>query len=135
MNSQRGFTLLEAIVAITIFATSALGIYAWINSMMIGTARFAEIAEESTDVDNAIDYLTLVNPMERPSGTHRIGEMSLTWSSELVEPVRDGVMTPSWVLGLYELDVTLSRPGFEDRRLELRQVGYRFNEDRLDYGI
>ncbi len=125
VRQQRGFTLLEAIVAITVFATSALGLYAWINSMMIGTARFGDIAIETTDLDNAIDYLSTVNPMEDPSGSVRLGEMTLNWDSELVEPIQRGNMTRAYELGLYNLEVVLERPGLDRQKLELRQVGYR----------
>ena len=120
VKRQAGFTLLEAIVAITIFATSALGLYAWINSMMIGTARFTEISVESTDVDNAVDYLSMVNPSATPSGSQQLGDLTLSWTSELVEPPRSGRLVPAWELGLYDLDVTLQRPGYPDRRLRLR---------------
>lgn len=128
MKRQRGFTLLESIVAITIFATASLSLYAWINSMLIGTARFAEISTEATDIDNAIDYLAMVNPMQTPEGSHRIGDLTVSWSSELVEPVRSGSMVPAWELGLYEIDATLERTGSARQQLTLRQVGYRVRE-------
>ncbi|MEP5766266.1 MAG: prepilin-type N-terminal cleavage/methylation domain-containing protein [Halieaceae bacterium] len=120
-----GFTLLEAIVAMTVFATSALGLYSWINSMMIGTARFDAIAIESTDVDNALSYLEVLNPMETPSGSKQLGAAILSWQSELVEPVRPGNMVRSNEFGLYELTVKLERDGTPDQTFKLRQVGYR----------
>jgi prepilin-type N-terminal cleavage/methylation domain-containing protein len=133
---QGGFTLLEAIVAMTVFATTALGLYAWINSMMIGTARFGEIAIESTDVDNAVDYLSMLNPMDMPSGAHQLGEMTLSWESELVEPIRRGNLTRSYDLGLYDIRVVLRRPGLPERKLSVRQVGYGLlAPEERDFGI
>jgi general secretion pathway protein I len=122
---QGGFTLLEAVVAMTIFATSALGLYAWINSMMIGTARFDEIVIETTDVNNAVDFLSLVNPMEQPDGEQQLGALTVRWQSELVEPVRPGNMVSTFEFGLYRLDVSLERTGAQPKALELIQVGYR----------
>jgi general secretion pathway protein I len=125
LADQRGFTLLEAVVAMTIFATSALGLYAWINSMLTGTARFDEIVIETTDVNNAVDFLSLLNPMERPEGQQQMGPLTVSWQSELAEPVRPGNLVSSYEFGLYELDVILSRQGAQPHSLRLRQVGYR----------
>lgn len=124
-TGQTGFTLLEAVVAMTIFATSALGLYAWINSMLIGTARFDEIVIETTDVNNAVDFLSLLNPMERPDGQQQLGQLTVSWQSELMEPARPGNLVSTYEFGLYELDVVLSRPGAQPHSLTLRQVGHR----------
>lgn len=125
LSRQGGFTLLEAVVAMTIFATSALGLYAWVNSMLIGTARFDEIVIEAADVNNAVDFLALLNPMERPQGQQQLGPLTVSWQSELIEPVRVGNLVSTYQFGLYELDVVLSRLGSQPHSLKLRQVGYR----------
>ena len=125
MSRKSGFTLLEAIVAMTVFATSALGLYSWINSMVIGTARFDEIVVETTDVDNAVDYLATLNPMDRPSGTHQMGAVTLSWEGELVEAVKPGNMVRNHEFGLYEIEVRLMRRGTPEQLFTLRQVGFR----------
>ena len=124
-SRQRGFTLLEAIVAITIFSTSALGLYAWINSMLIGTSRFDAIAVETADRHSAMDYLKVINPMEAPNGRQDLGEIKLQWNSELVEPVQRGRTIDGWEFGLYDVLVQLERPGVHEQQFTLRQVGYR----------
>lgn len=125
MKTQSGFTLLEAVVSITLFSILSLSIYSWINSMMIGTQRFESLAVESTDLENAVDYLATLNPMASPTGSMGLGEATLTWESELIEPSRRGNMTQAFELGLYRVSAVLKRPGWPPQSLEIKQVGYR----------
>jgi len=122
---QRGFTLLEAIVAMTIFATSAISLYAWLNSMLIGTARFDALASETDDINNAVEYLQLVNPSEQPSGSLQIGGAEVSWTSELVEPPVSGNFVRGYEFGLYTVTIRLQRVGSQEQVVRLRQVGYR----------
>ena len=65
---QRGFTLLEAIVALTIFSICAMALYAWLatNVRALGRVQASTLAVQ--DGRAALAVLETINPMTEPSG-------------------------------------------------------------------
>jgi prepilin-type N-terminal cleavage/methylation domain-containing protein len=51
-SGQRGFTLLEAIVALAILAVSALALYAWLNSSLIILKRVDDVYRTAANYSN-----------------------------------------------------------------------------------
>lgn len=127
--SQAGFSLLEAIVALTILATAGLALFAAMNQSVqmaqrVETARVADSA-----VRNAMAWMETVNPSLTPEGEQRFGDVSLRWRSELLEPARDAMtghlQAGLFEVGLYQVTLELS---LDDRPLttaQMRRVGYR----------
>ncbi len=125
----RGFSLLEAIVALTILATAGLALFAAMSQsvQMIARAENARLGDSA--VRNAVAWMETVNPMETPQGEQRIGEVTLRWSAQLVEPERDamtGYLEPGlYRLGLYDVRLELEQDGRPLADTVLRRVGYR----------
>ena len=125
----RGFSLLEAIVALTILATAGLALFAAMSQsvQMVARAENARLADSA--VRNAVAWMETVNPMETPQGEQRIGEVTLRWSAQLVEPERDamtGYLEPGlYRLGLYDVRLELEQDGRPLADTVLRRVGYR----------
>ena len=125
----RGFSLLEAIVALTILATAGLALFAAMSQsvQMIARAENARLGDSA--VRNAVAWMETVNPMETPQGEQRIGEVTLRWSAQLVEPERDamtGYLQPGlYRLGLYDVRLELEQDGRPLADTVLRRVGYR----------
>ena len=129
LRVPRGFSLLEAIVALTILATAGLALFAAMSQsvQMVGRAENARLADSA--VRNAVAWMETVNPMQTPQGEQQLGDVTLRWSSELVEPERDamtGYLEPGlYRLGLYEVRLELSRDGRPLTEASIRRVGYR----------
>lgn len=125
----RGFTLLEAIVALAILASAGLALFAAMSqsTQMVQRARFAR--ETDAALRNALAWTQQVNPMEAPRGEQVLGRYVLRWESEPVEAPRDavtGYLEPGlYEVGLYRLHLELWRDGELARAATLRRAGYR----------
>lgn len=76
-----GFTLLEAIVALTLIASTGLALMAWINSSLSAASRLQERDAEAALKLAAVQALQTVNPVTRPEGELELGSLRLRWQS------------------------------------------------------
>lgn len=125
---QRGFSLLEAIVAIVLLSTSGIALYSWINSSLMSVNRVRDVMEQQQVIRETLPYIETINPMLVASGSERLGQYELKWDSILLENVRDGVDFPDGMsifqLGLYSIEVQVIRDG-NVFSYNVRQVGYK----------
>ena len=126
--TQRGFTLLEAAVAMAVFATVGMALYSLFNTNMITLLRVQDSTRQVPVVRHAVEYLSSINPAERQDGEFSFHGFDIVWQAELVEPMRKGQNTLGSVgvydVGLYEarFDVTEGNRAVGTWRLRL--VGY-----------
>lgn len=125
----RGFTLLEAIVALVLLTTAGLALFSWINNGFDSLQRIERANAISTAEINALEFMRNVNPAARPEGNVRLGDVALTWRAlPISEPRsnRGDTGDPGvFIVTLYETEITLdSPPAFEKHRLSVRQMGF-----------
>lgn len=130
MKHQKGFTLMEAIVALVLMATTGVALFSWVNSNIITLQRVqASNAKDATTI-NALQFLHTINPMATPEGETRIGPYTLQWKSVPLSEPRDGAGYPTG-LSLYQLAIyqTQAQLYTEDGKdwfsFKLQQVGYK----------
>ena len=125
---RAGFTLLETTVALAIFAAGGMALYGLFNSNMIGLGKVADISRLEPAVLRAVEHLSSINIREQSTGQLEIGGFDIAWSSNLVEPVRQSQSTAgflgSFEVGLYDVDIELSRNGRPDSTYRVRLAGY-----------
>lgn len=127
---NRGFSLLEAVVAIVLISSAGLALFAWINSNLISLDRIREANVRAETKQNALEYMAAVNPMLAPRGKASLGDVGLAWEATAVSPVKDGTNYPMgkglWQFALYDTEVNVmeasEKPWFSFR---LRQIGYK----------
>jgi len=127
----RGFTLLEAVVALAIFAMGASALYAWVNTNLITLQRADAVNTRSALIESAVEYMRTVDPEESPSGSVEIGSLGIEWSSEASD-YEDDVLDEQNnktinKAKLYQSEVNVYRDGkllytFDMWLLGLRQV-------------
>lgn len=109
---QRGFTLIEVVVALAILGTAGLMLFAWISQNLQTAVRLQQAQARAQLQIEGVRWLGLINPALEPQGEQTQGKLQLRWSATLVEPVRTeftygGSMMPRWELGLYRVRARL----------------------------
>lgn len=127
---QLGFTLVEAIVALVLIATTGMALFSWINSNVIALSRVQDINAESMATQNALEYMHNINPMASPEGQANLESFRLSWEAEATADPRDGVGYPYGIglyqLGMYQTRVRVQKPnGTPWFEFTLQQVGYK----------
>ncbi len=128
-NTGRGFTLLEAIVAVAVVGIALVPIITFISQMITGLVRAGDANARSLAEQSIIELLDPLNPSERPIGDDQIGDLLVHWESATIIPankdIHVGVGLAGYGIGFYTVSVSVERlnkgPWFT---FEMRKVGY-----------
>ena len=123
-----GFTLLETMVALVIFAGAAMALYALFNTNLIGLARAHDVSRQVPAVRYAIEHLASVNPREEGGGRFEMDGLNVAWSATLLQPPRQSQTSTGGIgfyeVGLYEIEFTMSERGRPLGTWRMRSVGF-----------
>ena len=127
-QSAAGFTLLEAIVALAIFAAAAMALYGLFSANLSTLSRVQDASVQVPLVQEAVERLSLINPRQQAAGQFAVDEFEVVWTARLLEPVRQSQNAAGfrgdYEIGLYQVDFEIQRG---DRRLgswQLRLTGH-----------
>ncbi len=125
----RGFSLLEAIVALAILAAAGMALFAAMSQSVQMVQRAQQAREIDAALRNALAWSERINPMEQPAGEQALGDWMLRWNSVPVEPPRDGttghLALGLYQLGLYRMHLELWHDGALQREATLQRAGWR----------
>lgn len=127
-SKQSGFSLLEAIVALVVFASVASALYAWLGVNLNALARVeaAREAREATQVGLA--WLDIINPMAAPSGESNLGPYQLEWTSQILAQRTDAIGSAGeqslYQVALFEVQLEIRGPMEEPVVLRVRRAGW-----------
>ena len=98
-------------VALVVFAAAAMALYGLFNTNLVALARAHDVARQAPVVRHAIERLSAINPREEGSGRMSLDGVEITWSSKLLEPVRQSQSAHgglgNFEIGLYEVAFTV----------------------------
>jgi len=125
---QQGFSLLEAIVALTIMSTCLLALYAWLSTSTVSLNRASAHALALQDARAAKALVDTINPMTTPEGTRELPPLLIRWTSTPVSERRFG-MTVSGTANqfdfmLYEVKVEVLRDAQLVHTFAVRKTGW-----------
>ena len=128
-RDARGFTLLEAIVALVVFSMGAFALYGWLSTNIITLERIRDRQEVEAAMHSALDLVRRTNPMDIPAGQRQAGNLMVTWTSAPLEPPKPNVDQSGspgiFSVGLYDATVRVLRDGKELQVFHVRQVGWK----------
>nr|WP_256595826.1 prepilin-type N-terminal cleavage/methylation domain-containing protein [Pseudomonas sp. RW407] len=85
---QAGFTLLEAVVALTLLAVVGSALLAWLGTGFRTLERMNDVQRRLDATRTGLAYLEGLNPMLQPSGSVTLGSYRLDWESHLLAAPR-----------------------------------------------
>lgn len=128
-RGARGFTLLEAIVAMVVFSLGAFALYGWLSTNTITLQRISDRRAVAEVRLSALDMLHLVNPMAQPSGRRQVDGLQVQWQSRPIEPPKQSVTQVGFPtlfqVGLYQVEVRVLEGARVVDQFSVRQLGYR----------
>ncbi len=120
--NQHGFTLLEAIVALVLIASTGMALLNWISTNLT-TLQHVQAAQQRNDATrNAVAFMETINPIEQPSGENTIGMYKIIWEAKVVELQGSTIM---YQVGLYDMNVTVSLDKTMIAKFTVRQIGFK----------
>jgi len=128
-----GFSIVEVLAAIGLLAIAMLPLYQLQQTLANASFRVERTAQTLSAKENALAWMETVNPMLMPEGQTEIGGWLVSWTSTPVAsvPLAEGYRGSSiYALGLYEVEVSVSRNGIQDS-FTLRKLGWRQVRDPL----
>jgi general secretion pathway protein I len=128
-SASAGFTLLEAIVALTVMALALIPLITFIAQSSDQLVRAADANERSIVGQSVLALMDPINPMAEPEGVLPLDEtIRVSWKSDVIVPPNEaaivGTLLPGFRVGFYGVNVTVTRgeqPWFE---FQMRKVGY-----------
>lgn len=127
--ASAGFTLLEAIVALTVMALALIPLITFIAQSSDQLMRAADANERSIVTQSVLALMDPINPMAEPEGALPLDEeISVSWTSQAIVPPNEaamvGTLLPGFRIGFYGVTVSVTRdraPWFD---FQMRKVGY-----------
>lgn len=129
LANSKGFTLLEAIVALAVMSLALVPMVAFVTQAADELQRAGDANARSFVMQSALALMEPINPMAEAQGSLALDRnITLSWDSvPLVEPntgINVGAGLPAYRIGFYKVHVMLARgpdPWFD---FDMRKVGY-----------
>ena len=120
--------MLEAAVALALFATVGVALYSLFNANLITLLRVQDSSRQVPVVRHAMEVLSSINPAEQSEGEFSFNGFDIRWQADLIEPKRKGQNTLGSIgiyeVGLYEARFDIDEGGRPVGTWRLRLVGY-----------
>ncbi|MGB5855882.1 MAG: prepilin-type N-terminal cleavage/methylation domain-containing protein [Oceanisphaera sp.] len=126
-HPQRGFSLIEAMVALVILAGASLALFGWLSTSLNQLNRAALYTQAAPALQSMTSYLQMQDLKEKPTGTFEFGEVQIDWQASTIkqdENNNSGQISSNFLLSLYEVELLPTVRGRSLPVLHTRVVNY-----------
>ena len=127
--APRGFSMIEVLAAMVIFASSAVVLFSWIGQT---AERLSRLSAEHTTLFAelaALEYIRGLNPSDTPTGNVRVADADVMWKSAPIGAAAPALTLTGipglYVVQLYEVQLEVRPLGVEPGRRTLMLAGWR----------
>lgn len=127
MHPQRGFSLIEAMVALVILAGASLALFGWLSTSLNQLNRAALYTQAAPALQSIGHYLQLQDFSLQPNGTFEFGEVQIDWQAQVIkenENDSSGFTNSNFLLSLYQVELAPTVQGRALPALTTRVVNY-----------
>ncbi len=124
MVKQQGFSLLEAIVALTILAGASMALFGWIGGSLRQLNHAELYIDAAPAMTSTLEYLKFQDLATSPSGEFVSGDILVRWQAVAVEKDVAGVEGSGFLLSLYDVELHVSKGQQSLPLLKTRIVNY-----------
>ncbi len=111
---QRGFGLLEALVALVLLSSIGFTLLAWVQQNLDGMQRMREFYAVQEARRTLAEWSQHLNPMETPEGEANIGSWRAQWKAQVRGDPVSQMGYPQGIglhdVALYDVEISLYRP-------------------------
>jgi len=126
---SKGFSLLEAIVALVLVSMVGMALFSWVNANLQSLYRIQQVQKRHEAVRNAMVFMETINPLQQIQGDIEVGLYRFKWEAEaLAEPMDNtrGLKGRGlYIVGLYETKVDIYVAQELVATVKLNQTGYK----------
>jgi type II secretory pathway pseudopilin PulG len=130
-RSRAGFSVIEALVALSIAAIGLTAVLALQHQLVVDQQRYETVLRRVALRRSAMAIVADLNPELRPSGRTELGpQVTLSWSSEAETPLRRNTGIPvgdgAFDVRLYAVTASISdRTGSVIDRFTVERLGWK----------
>ncbi|WP_028024851.1 type II secretion system protein [Enterovibrio calviensis] len=123
-NGQKGFSLLEAIVALTLLAGAGMALFSWINNSLVQMQLAGAYNQADQAILSAKTYLNTQDFNAKKEGVFSSSGVDVYWKATQVAEEKRGAEGSNYNLNLYQVSLQANVNGRQLPKLTTRYVRY-----------
>jgi prepilin-type N-terminal cleavage/methylation domain-containing protein len=113
IKAERGFSLVEAIVALVVLSLVYSAVWGWFGTAARSTSRIERALALPEVFSQFTVHLELESLRDTTNGVYAIGEYQVQWQAveQKTSSQQDYRRQPAWIVALYSIEAQVTRQG------------------------